>query len=552
MKQRNVWIIGVLIIVLLMASSSCTSEKRDGNTAPITNTTENKSNDVLVEDKSDDVLVENKSDDVLVENDTGMMPFEPSKLRGFNLQSKILVGEWVNNDADEWAFEFMVENGFNFARIPMEVDQLYIDDQYTQWNNEALVEMDRIISLGQKYGIHILLDLHTLPGIRPSQLPSSDSMFNDDERLSIWKDIFNVIATRYKDIQSTELSYNLINEPYAIADSDYMDWIGEVREVIRSVDTKKVLFIDPNNWEGGAMYDLLGFQDPYIVATPHFYQPFLVTHYLAEWVEGADLFPIPEYPSVDFNGFLYGTAHEELKQPITFYGDFSKGTIVRIQINEISNYVDFNVSTPKESLYRQTFQTDGDTSRWKEVRFNDEWKIYQNVYDKEVIMTLSQDATELNLALVEGDWLTISSITIEDPRWDNPFSIEARSFDWGTPNGSMTILSDGILDFSKSSRVINKAYLYEHYFHEWTVFNKTTKIPIVACEFGVYNKIRHEISLKVIEDNLALFKENGFGFALWNLSGSFGIFDSGRDDVVYENYNGRKLDREMLELLLAY
>ena len=45
--------------------------------------------------------------------------------------------------------------------------------------------------------------------------------------------------------------------------------------------------------------------------------------------------------------------------------------------------------------------------------------------------------------------------------------------------------------------------------------------------------------------------EAGWGWALWNLRGSFGVVDSGRADVRYEPFRGRQLDRRMLELLRA-
>jgi endoglucanase len=47
-------------------------------------------------------------------------------------------------------------------------------------------------------------------------------------------------------------------------------------------------------------------------------------------------------------------------------------------------------------------------------------------------------------------------------------------------------------------------------------------------------------------------KRARFGWALWNFRGSFGILDSGRADVQYEEGHGHKLDRTMLELLQAY
>jgi endoglucanase len=36
---------------------------------------------------------------------------------------------------------------------------------------------------------------------------------------------------------------------------------------------------------------------------------------------------------------------------------------------------------------------------------------------------------------------------------------------------------------------------------------------------------------------------------MWCFRGSFGVADSGRKDVQYENYKGLKLDRKMVELL---
>jgi endoglucanase len=55
-----------------------------------------------------------------------------------------------------------------------------------------------------------------------------------------------------------------------------------------------------------------------------------------------------------------------------------------------------------------------------------------------------------------------------------------------------------------------------------------------------------------MKDNLEIFKENGWGWSLWNFRGSFGILDSGRKDVEYESYKGHKLDRKMLSLLQNY
>ena len=74
-------------------------------------------------------------------------------------------------------------------------------------------------------------------------------------------------------------------------------------------------------------------------------------------------------------------------------------------------------------------------------------------------------------------------------------------------------------------------------------------IKIHVGEFGSYQYTPHDVALAWMGDNLALWKEAGWGWSMWNLRGSFGILDSRRQDIKYEDCEGLKLDRKMLELL---
>jgi endoglucanase len=76
-------------------------------------------------------------------------------------------------------------------------------------------------------------------------------------------------------------------------------------------------------------------------------------------------------------------------------------------------------------------------------------------------------------------------------------------------------------------------------------------VPVHVGEWGCFNKTPHDACLGWMTDLLALWKQAGWGWAMWSLRGTFGIVDSGRADVAYEDFNGHKLDRRMLELLLA-
>ncbi len=76
-------------------------------------------------------------------------------------------------------------------------------------------------------------------------------------------------------------------------------------------------------------------------------------------------------------------------------------------------------------------------------------------------------------------------------------------------------------------------------------------VPIHVGEWGCFNRTPHEVTLAWMSDVLALWKAAGWGWAMWNLRGAFGPIDSGRADVRYEAFRGHRLDRRMLELLIA-
>jgi len=94
----------------------------------------------------------------------------------------------------------------------------------------------------------------------------------------------------------------------------------------------------------------------------------------------------------------------------------------------------------------------------------------------------------------------------------------------------------------------NREWMAKQVFAQYVL----AKTPVFIGEFGVHRHTPHAVTLRFLEDELSLWKENGWGWALWELRGPFGIIDSDRSDVEYESWHGMKLDRKMLELLQRY
>ena len=103
--------------------------------------------------------------------------------------------------------------------------------------------------------------------------------------------------------------------------------------------------------------------------------------------------------------------------------------------------------------------------------------------------------------------------------------------------------------------VINNKYhdrkALEEFYQPW--FDLIKKGVGVHCgECGCFRYTPHDVFLAWFEDTLDLFTQHGIGWGLWNFRGDFGLINSRRSDVEYENFNGVQLDRKLLNLLQKY
>ena len=96
---------------------------------------------------------------------------------------------------------------------------------------------------------------------------------------------------------------------------------------------------------------------------------------------------------------------------------------------------------------------------------------------------------------------------------------------------------------------LSRAMLEEMYKPWIDLVNQGVGVHCGEC--GCWNKTPHDVFLAWFKDVLDILGSHGIGFALWEFSGSFGILDSGRTDIEYEDWYGHKLDRKLLELLMA-
>lgn len=325
--------------------------------------------------------------------------------RGFNLTE--LIGGQRGHRFVERDFEWMASWGFDFARLPMSYWSWSSPKNWMHIEEEALKPIDEAIEFGRRYGIHINLNFHRIPGYCVNGRNLEPELLFDSPRDSMQRALeasihhWRTFARRYKDIPSTQLSFDLFNEPPWMKDlSRYEEIARALVTAIREESPGRLIVADGADI---GQTPMLALADLGIVQSTRGYLPKMVSHYQAGWVP-ADEFESREFPSWPMKD--------------------SKGVL---------------------------------------------W-----------------DRAKLRAELIEK-WKPLVALGV----------------------------------------------------------------PVHVGEWGCVPTTPHAACLGWMSDLLALWKEAGWGWAMWNLRGGFGIVDSGRADVKYEDFHGHKLDRQMLELLRA-
>jgi len=117
---------------------------------------------------------------------------------------------------------------------------------------------------------------------------------------------------------------------------------------------------------------------------------------------------------------------------------------------------------------------------------------------------------------------------------------------WKNPDDSPMPVWPGEI----AGKTYNRKYL-EDFYQPWIDLVKQG-VGVHCGECGCYRETPHKVFLAWFEDVLSILTEHEIGWATWNFRGDFGFIDSGRKDIVYEDWYGHKLDRGMLTLLQKY
>ena len=171
----------------------------------------------------------------------------------------------------------VAEAGFDHIRLPVSWTH-HADLEAPYLVDETFFErVDEVLAMAEAIGVQVILNDHHHEEL------DADPLAESTRFLAIW----NQIATRYAD-QGDWLHFEILNEPHGVFNSFpelWNDLQAEALAIIRQTNPTRKVLIEPVSYSSiERLEELVVPNDPNLVASVHYYDPFPFTHQGATWV----------------------------------------------------------------------------------------------------------------------------------------------------------------------------------------------------------------------------------------------------------------------------
>ncbi|MFW5985515.1 MAG: glycoside hydrolase family 5 protein, partial [Halanaerobiaceae bacterium] len=213
-----------------------------------------------------------------------------------DLKTGVNLGGWISqyseyskkhfaNFITEKDLEKIASWGLDHVRLPVDAPVLMEEQTGSEelnFKEEGFSYIDRCIEWCKKLQLNLVLDLHRAPGYSFST-PEENSLFSDqnmgDKFVSLWE----YITERYHS-EGDFLIFELLNEVVEEKEA-WNNLACRTIDALRQIDEKRKIIFGGMNYNAvsSLKHIRLMKEDPHVIYTFHFYQPFLFTHQKASW-----------------------------------------------------------------------------------------------------------------------------------------------------------------------------------------------------------------------------------------------------------------------------
>jgi hypothetical protein len=219
--------------------------------------------------------------------------------------------------------------------------------EYDTWLEGELRKLEAALPLCEKYGVRVVLDLHSPPGGKPTSggyVGSDAGLFTDQAAQTKFVEGWQLMARRFRN-QKAIWGYDLANEPVedevAEGCDDWQALATRTARAVRAIDPDRAIIIEPAPWGGPeALANLEPLPVSGVVYSVHVYVPHQFTH---QGVSG-------DATGLSYPGQIAGKYwdKEQLRHALQPVRDWQRDYGVQIYIGEFSAIR----WAPNDSAYR--------------------------------------------------------------------------------------------------------------------------------------------------------------------------------------------------------
>jgi len=189
---------------------------------------------------------------------------------------------------------YIAKLGYDHIRIPIDEEQMFTADG--QKEPEAFALLHNALDWCAEFNLRAVVDLHILrshyfnAGVKP--------LFTETKAQEQFYDCWRKISGELKKYSVNKVAYECMNEPVADEPEIWNVIVNRCVKAIRELEPKRTIVMGSNRWQSfSTVKDLrLPENDPNIIISFHYYEPFLLTHYQASWTDNKDITVPVHYP----------------------------------------------------------------------------------------------------------------------------------------------------------------------------------------------------------------------------------------------------------------
>ena len=221
-----------------------------------------------------------------------------------------LEGEARRNFITEKDIAYIAELGFDHVRMPIDEKQMW--DEQGKRDADAFETLHDSIRWSLKHNMKVVVDLHILRShhFNAEEKPLWTDPAEQEKFIDLWRDLSDALHGYPTD----SVVYELMNEPVADDPDDWNRLVAKAFWAVRELEPKRTVMIGSNRWQGAETFDELEVpDDPHIILSYHFYEPFMFTHYKTSWNFMKDYTGEARYPGMILSQEQYEALPEDLQ-----------------------------------------------------------------------------------------------------------------------------------------------------------------------------------------------------------------------------------------------